>query len=35
MMKESLFLLIPNVLGRGVGPGRGPMVKDSLFYADF
>ena len=33
MMKESLFLLISNVLGRGVGLGRGPlmMVKDSSF----
>ena len=33
MMKESLFLLISNVLGRGFEAGRGPlmMVTDTLF----
>ena len=33
MMKDSSFLLISNVLGRGCGAGGGPlmMVKDSLF----
>ena len=32
IMKDSLFLLISNVLGRGCGPGGGPimMMKVSL-----
>ena len=32
-MKDSLFLLISNVLGRGCGAGRGPskMMKDSVY----
>ena len=32
-VKDSLFLLISNVLGRGCGAGRCPLmkVKDSLF----
>ena len=37
MMKDSLFLLISNVLGRGCGPGRGPNNDDEGFFvsADF
>ena len=37
MMKDSLFLLISNVLGRGMGLGRGPTNDDEGFFvsADF
>ena len=37
MMKDSLFLLISNVLGRGVGLERGPTNDDEGFFvsADF
>ena len=37
MMKDSLFLLISNVLGRWCGPGRGPNNDDEGFFvsADF
>ena len=33
MVKDSLFLLVSNILGRGCGAGRGPlmMVNDYLF----
>ena len=33
MMKDSLFLLISNVSGRGVGPGKGPTNDDEGFFA--
>ena len=32
MMKDSLFLLISNVLGRGCGAGRGPNNDDEGFF---
>ena len=37
MMKESLFLLISNVLGRACGAGRGPTNDGGGFSvsADF
>ena len=37
MMKDSLFLLISNVLRRGCGAGRGPNNDDEGFFvsADF
>ena len=37
MMKDSLFLLISNVLGRGFGIGREPTNDDEGFFvfADF
>ena len=37
MVKDSLFLLISNVLGRGCGAGRGPNNDDEGFFvsADF
>ena len=31
MIKDSLFLLISTVLGRGSGPGRGPSNDDKGF----
>ena len=31
MMKDSLFLLISNVLARGCGAGRGPNNDDEGF----
>ena len=36
-MKDSLFLLIPNVSRRGCGTGRGPTNDDEGFFvsADF
>ena len=37
MLKDSLFLLISNVLGRGCGARRGPNNDDERFFvsADF
>ena len=37
IMKDSLFLLISNVLGRECGAGRGPTGNDEEFlvFADF
>ena len=32
MMKEYLFLLISNVLGRGFGAGRGPTNDSEGFF---
>ena len=32
MMKDSLFLLISNVLGRECGAGRGPTNDDEEFF---
>ena len=32
MMKDSSFLLISNVLGRGFGAGRGPINDDEGFF---
>ena len=32
MIKDSLFLLISNVLGRGCGAGRGPNNDDEGFF---
>ena len=31
MVKETLFLLVSNVLGRGCGAGRGPTNDDEGF----
>ena len=37
MMKDSLFVLISNVVGGGMGLGRGPSNEDEGFFvsADF
>ena len=37
MIKDSLFLLISNLLGRGFGARRGPTNDDEGFFvsADF
>ena len=32
MMKDSFFLVISNVLGRGEGPGMGPTNDDEGFF---
>ena len=32
MVKDSLFLLVSDVLGKGCGVGRGPTSDDELFF---